>query len=84
MSCKFYDFDWKDILEASLEKAIFNHDDLIVRLKSFPQILLDSINIIDLDFLKNFEHEFPLIVEEINKKKKHTFSTSEKPKTISI
>jgi len=69
--CKFYEFDWQEILEASRSKAFFNHDDLIVRLKSFPHSLLKSINIIDIDFLQNFTNEFPLIIEEINSKEKH-------------
>ncbi len=72
--CKFYDFDWKEILKASLTKATFTHEDLIVRLKSFPQSLLKSINVIDLDFLHCFADEFPLIIEEINNKQMHVAS----------
>jgi len=72
--CKFYDFDWKEILQASLIKATFNHEDLIVRLKSFPQSLLKSINVIDVDFLHCFADEFPLIIEEINNKQMHVAS----------
>ncbi|MEA3419309.1 MAG: nucleotidyl transferase AbiEii/AbiGii toxin family protein [Campylobacterota bacterium] len=70
--CHFYTFDWKEILEASLTKATFSHEDLIVRLKSFPQSLLQSINVVDMDFLHNFADEFPLIIEEINNKQIHT------------
>ena len=72
--CKFYDFDWKEILKASVAKATFNHEDLIVRLKSFPQSLLKSINVIDVDFLHCFADEFPLIIEEINNKQMHVAS----------
>ncbi len=69
--CKFYTFDWKEILDASLTKATFSHEDLIVRLKSFPQVLFKSINVIDVDFLRSFADEFPLIIEEINNKQVH-------------
>ena len=70
--CQFYTFDWEEILDASLQKATYKLEDLIIRLKSFPQKLLKSINIIDIDFLKAFENEFPLIVEEIHHKQIHT------------
>jgi len=74
--CKFYAFDWKEILEASLMKATFSHEDLIVRLKSFPQSLFKSINLIDVDFLHSFADEFPLIIEEINNKQVHRVANS--------
>jgi len=66
MISKFYSFSWQDILEASHKKAYFSHEDLIIRLKTFPLELIESINLIDLNFLDNFEKEFPLIIEEIN------------------
>ncbi len=69
--CKFYAFDWKVILDASLEKASYSHDELIVRLKSFPSSLLENINLIDKAFLDNFVDGFSLIVEEINHKTMH-------------
>lgn len=70
--CQFYTFDWEEILDASLQKATYKLEDLIIRLKSFPKSLLKSINIADKDFLKEFENEFPLIVEEIHHKQIHT------------
>ncbi len=69
--CKFYDFDWIDVLEIAHKKASFAHEDLIIRLKSFPAELLKNINIIDKNFLNNFEKEFEMIIEEINSKKIH-------------
>ena len=68
---KFYDFDWRVILDASHAKATFNDEDLIVKMKSFPGILLNSINLIDKDFLSHFENEFPVLIEEINTKQLH-------------
>ncbi len=65
--CKYYSFSWEDILKSAHEKAGFNNDELIVRLKSFPSDLLKSINIIDEDFLDDFENKFSLIIEEISK-----------------
>jgi len=69
--CRFYDFNWKDILEAAQKKASFMHEDLIVRLKSFPAILLNSIRLIDKSFIENFNNEFPKIIEEINNRIMH-------------
>ena len=69
--CRFYDFEWGEILKAAHKKASFMHEDLIVRLKSFPTSLLETIRTADEKFLDNFEKEFPAIIEEINNKKKH-------------
>ncbi len=69
--CRFHDFNWKEILEAAQKKAGFMHEDLIVRLKSFPVILFDSIRMVDEDFLDNFEKDFPVIIGEIDNRKMH-------------
>jgi len=69
--CRFYSFNWKEILEEAQKKASFMYEDLIIRLKSFPAILLDSIRMIDNSFLENFDKEFPIIIEEIDNKIMH-------------
>ncbi len=69
--CKYYDFDWNEILKIAHKKSSFAHEDLIIRLKSFPLKLLKNINIIDKNFLNDFEKEFEIIIEEINNKKVH-------------
>ena len=74
--CRFYDFDWKEILEAAQNKASFMYEDLIVRLKSFPFSLLETMRIVDNKFLDNFEKEFPIIIEELNSKKMHFHKSS--------
>jgi len=73
---RFYDFDWKEILEAAQKKASFMHEDLIIRLKSFPFSLLETIRMVDEKFLDNFQKEFSLIIEEINSKKMHFHENS--------
>ncbi len=65
--CKFYKFDWKDILESAHQKAGFSNEELIIRLKSFPSILLQEIKIIDNSFLENFDIYFSKIIDEIIK-----------------
>ncbi len=69
--CRFYDFNWKEIMEAAHKKASFMYEDLIVRLKSFSFPLLKTIRIVDYNFLDNFKKEFPVIIEELNSKKMH-------------
>ena len=69
MISKFYSFEWKEILEIAHKKASFAHEDLIIRLKTFPMELIDNINCIDNDFLKDFKREFPLLIEDINELK---------------
>ena len=73
----FNNFDWKEILKAAHKKASFMDEDLIVRLKSFPILLLKTIRIADAKFLDNFEKEFPIIIEEINIKKMHFHKSSQ-------
>ena len=68
---KYYNFDWNEILNTAHGKSVFAHEDLIIRLKSFPVKLLDNINIIDQKFLSNFKQEFNIIIEEINTRTKH-------------
>jgi predicted nucleotidyltransferase component of viral defense system len=44
---KYYSFSWEEILKAAHEKAVFNHDELIIRLKSFPKDLMKNIHFTD-------------------------------------
>jgi len=64
---KFYSFKWKEILESAHEKAGFDNEELIIRLKSFPKELLQEIKITDTTFLDNFEKDFSKIIDEIEK-----------------
>ena len=68
---KYYRFDWKEILESAHQKAGFGDEELIVRLKSFPKHLLQQINLIDNDFLQDFDRQFETIIEEITDKTIH-------------
>ncbi|MDQ1340304.1 MAG: Nucleotidyl transferase AbiEii/AbiGii toxin family protein [Campylobacterota bacterium] len=63
---KFYKIEWQEILDAAHQKASFSNEELLVRLKSFPQELLKEIKIVDKNFLDNFSIEFLKIIEEIN------------------
>ena len=64
--CKFYKFDWKDILQSAHQKAGFSNEELIIRLKSFPKELLQDIKIIDETFLDDFDIGFKIIIDEID------------------
>ena len=68
---KFYNFSWSDILDSAHDKAGFSTEELIVRLKSFPLALLENINIIEHNFLDDFEKEFPTLIEEILNRSVH-------------
>ena len=63
---KFYTFAWEDILNSAHEKAEFNNEDLIIRLKSFPINLLERIKLVDIKFLNNFKNEFMTLIEDIS------------------
>lgn len=62
---KYCTIDWNEIMQAAHEKATFNNDDLIVRLKTFPRALLKHIFLIDPDFLENFSEEFEKVIAKI-------------------
>lgn len=64
--CKYYSFDWNEILNAAHKKAGFSNEELIIRLKSFPKELLKEIKIIDETFLDDFDIDFVKIIDEIN------------------
>jgi len=68
---KFYDFDWKHILEIAHKKSVFASEDLLTRLKTFPISLLKNINLIDNSFLDDFVEEYPLIINEIKEYANH-------------
>lgn len=68
---RFHTFDWGEILQSAREKTAFNLEDLIIRLESFPVELLDSIKLIDSEFLDNFSVEFASIIEEIIEGREH-------------
>ena len=62
---KFYKYDMKVILDIAHQKAGFFNDDLIIRLKSFPIMLLQNINLTDKTFLDDFELKYNNIIQEI-------------------
>jgi len=64
--CKFYTFDWEDILKSAHQKASFCDEELIIRLKTFPKKLFNEIKIIDKTFLDNFDVDFKKIIDEID------------------
>ncbi|RKX72751.1 MAG: hypothetical protein DRP60_13225 [Spirochaetes bacterium] len=69
--CTFYSFSWEDIIASAHEKAGFSNEDLVIRLKSFPQKMLGIINYVDEKFLLNFEKDFPVIINEIIEESDH-------------
>jgi len=62
---KFTDFDFQEILTVAHEKAGFSNDDLIIRLKTFPLLLLKSIVLKDLSFLDDFHKEYKQLIKNI-------------------
>jgi len=58
-------FNWHEIIKNAKNKMIFQKDELIYRLETFPFYFLKNIKIIDENFLKDIEEEFPLIIKDI-------------------
>ena len=63
--CKFYSFNWKEMLQWAHQKAGFSDEELIIRLKTFPKDLLNELKIIDKTFLDDFDIYFPKIIKDI-------------------
>lgn len=59
--------DWKKVLAEASEKLHFQKEDLLYRLRTFPCSLLNTLNLVDEQFLDNFELDFQNIIEEIQK-----------------
>jgi predicted nucleotidyltransferase component of viral defense system len=62
---KFNTVNYQEILEIAQNKMFFSKDDLLVRLKSFPKILLKNINLIDKEFLMDFDTNYENIIKKI-------------------
>ena len=58
-------FDWSEIINFAKEKMVFNLENLVSRLKSFPKVLISGIDLIDKKILINFDKEFDLLIEDI-------------------
>ncbi|MGA1871982.1 MAG: hypothetical protein ACMUJM_25990, partial [bacterium] len=58
-------FHWKEILSQAKEKMHFEKENLIFRLHNFPISLFKNINLIDNNFLINFNRNFKKIIENI-------------------
>jgi len=61
---KFFNPQYKNIIECAKKKAIFNVEDLIYRLKTFPKSWIYKLNIIDRNLLNKFDLNF---IENIKK-----------------
>ena len=62
---RYYSISWSEILNSAQEKSVFSIDDLIIRLKSFPYRLLESINLIEKEFLNSFQDDFINLIKDI-------------------
>lgn len=62
---KHISVDWSTVIAEAGEKLHFQKEDLLYRLETFPAFFLKKLNIIDKQFLNNFEHDFKSIIEAI-------------------
>lgn len=63
--CSYYSFKWEQILSDAREKLVFQKEDLVMRLKTFPVSLLGNLQVSDSAFLDGFEEQFAIIIDEI-------------------
>lgn len=55
---KFFKFDLSQIIKFAKEKFLFNYEDLIYRLNTFPTNWIERVDFIDLNYKKMFIDEF--------------------------
>jgi predicted nucleotidyltransferase component of viral defense system len=65
MIASFEEIDWTKILDFARQKVVFQKEDLLYRLDTFPRTFLKKIKLIDGSFLDAFDDKYPQIVESI-------------------
>jgi len=70
--CKNLNFSWKNILEEANEKLIFNLEELIYRLESFPKVLIEKLILADKQFLNNFNSDYQILIDDIVRQRQNS------------
>jgi predicted nucleotidyltransferase component of viral defense system len=65
MIASFEEIDWTKILDFARQKVVFQKEDLLYRLDTFPRTLLKKIKLIDDSILDAFDDKYPQIIEGI-------------------
>ena len=60
------EIQWDEILAQAKEKLLFQKEDLLYRLKTFPSLLLNNLNTIDEHFLNNIKKYIDGIIVDIS------------------
>lgn len=63
--CSNQNFNWSEILIQTREKMLFQKEDLLYKLKTFPYDLLHTINLKDTNILSNFDNKLSLLITDI-------------------
>lgn len=67
MIASFESVDWTKILRFARQKVVFQKEDLLYRLDTFPKTLLKRIKLVDGSFLDAFDEKYPQIIEQIKR-----------------
>ena len=65
MIYKYSKVNWKNVLECAHQKASFGNEELLVRLKTFPKKLIEKLNVLDDEFLIDFESGYLELIKHI-------------------
>ena len=60
------EIQWDEILAQAKEKLLFQKEDLLYRLRTFPSSLLNKLNTIDEHFLNNIKKYIDCIIVDIS------------------
>ncbi|MBC8385633.1 MAG: nucleotidyl transferase AbiEii/AbiGii toxin family protein [Candidatus Cloacimonetes bacterium] len=66
---KYNSYNWTEIIKSARDKMTFGVEEFCDRLASFPRNLIHQLDMIDADFLLNFDAEFDLLIDDVVKGK---------------
>jgi len=64
---KYNSFNWTEIIKSAREKMVFGIEEFCDRLVSFPRNLIHRLNLIDADFLHDFDPEIDVLINDVVK-----------------
>lgn len=59
------EYQWSDIVSIARKKSVFETDYLIYRLRSFPMTLLDSLSVVNRDYIVEVKDAMPELINAI-------------------
>jgi len=69
---KNFDFNWNKIISLAQKKEHFQNNDFIIRLKSFPIVLLDNIKTENSFFIDEIKKNLHILIKDVENQKQNS------------